>query len=75
MKTTLLLIITVMATLQSCSQKQTVTEVSSYKNKVVLGAFNDMIAPTSFNIESIYLLPAIVNFSDKMTAVKNQGHR
>jgi len=75
MKTTLLLIITVMATLQSCSQKQAVSEVSSYKNKVVLGAFNDMIAPTSFNKESLSLLPTIVNFSDKMTAVKNQGHR
>lgn len=64
-----------MFALQSCGQKQTAPAASSVKNKIVLGAFNDMTTLSSYNEEALGEIPRVVDFSQKMTAVKNQGHR
>lgn len=75
MKTTLLLTLSLMFLLHSCGQKQAKPVTSSYGNKVVLAAFNDMTSSSTFNEEALAELPRIVNFSSEMTSVKNQGHR
>jgi hypothetical protein len=75
MKTFLFLIITIMFALQSCGQKQDAPVAHSVKNKIVLGAFNDMTTLSSYNEELLGEFPRVVDFSQKMTAVKNQGHR
>lgn len=68
-------IIIIMFALQSCGQKKAAPVASSKKHEVVLGAFNDMTMPSSYHEESLGDFPRIVDFSQKMTAVKNQGHR
>jgi hypothetical protein len=75
MKTFSFLIIAMIFALQSCGQKQPAPAARSVKNKIVLGAFNDMTTLSSYNEESLGNFPRVVDFSQKMTAVKNQGHR
>ncbi|MEA9357021.1 C1 family peptidase [Bacteriovorax sp. PP10] len=75
MKTFSFLIIAMVFTLQSCGQKQAAPVASSAKNKIVLGAFNDMTTLSSYNEEALGDFPRMVDFSQKMTSVKNQGHR
>jgi hypothetical protein len=75
MKTFSFLIIAMIFSLQSCGQKQAVPAARSGKSQIVLGAFNDMTTLSSYNEESLGEFPRIVDFSQKMTPVKNQGHR
>lgn len=75
MKIKLFITFTMMLALVSCGQKVALTSVSSNEAKIVLGAFNDMTTSSSYNQEALSALPQVVNFSDKMTAVKNQGYR
>jgi hypothetical protein len=75
MKNFSFLIIAMVFALQSCGQKQAVPKTSSAKNKIVLGAFNDMTSQSSYNEEALGDFPRMVDFSQKMTSVKNQGHR
>lgn len=76
MKTPLFLSLTLMLVLQSCGPKKDVsTDVNSSKNKFVLAAFNDMVTASSFKPEALTSLPKMINFSNQMTAVKNQGDR
>lgn len=76
MKTTLFLTLSLMLVLHSCSQKKVaLSDVGTTKNRFVLAAFNDMVTASSFKPEALTTLPPIVNFSDKMTTVKNQGDR
>lgn len=76
MKTPLFLSLTLMLVLQSCGPTKDVsTDVISSKNKFILAAFNDMVTASSFKPEALTSLPKVINFSNQMTAVKNQGDR
>lgn len=65
-----------MLLLQSCSEKTSApASTAVQKNKIVLSAFNDMVTASSYKPQNLSLYPTEVNFSDKMTDVKNQGER
>ncbi len=70
---TILITLSLALTLQSCKQEESLPKTT--KSNVVLGAFNDMTTQSSFKLEALIGLPEVVNFSDKMTSVKQQGQR
>lgn len=71
---TILITLALVLTLQSCKQESTPSKATK-KSNVVLGAFNDMTTQSSFKEEALVGLPEVVNFSDKMTSVKQQAQR
>ena len=73
MKTILLISLTSLL-LSSCSQKNN-PSTSTYKNRVVLGAFNDAVSTPSLRVEALEGLPRIVDLKADMSPIKNQGSR
>lgn len=71
---TILLTLSLALALQSCKQQET-SPSKATKSNIVLGAFNDMTTPSSFKEEALIGLPQTVNFSNKMTSVKQQAQR
>lgn len=71
---TILITLSLVLALQSCKQ-DTKSNSHAVKSNIVLGAFNDMVTPSTFKEEALTGLPEMVNFSNKMTSIKNQGQR
>lgn len=72
MKNTFLILLLCLG-LQACSKKQ--PQSSSLKNKIVLGAFRDVVSEPTLNEDELEGLPRNIDFSEQTTAVKNQGSR
>lgn len=77
MNKSVLLVLSVAAFLQGCSQKGDGSNAAStYQGKVVLSAFKDTMATTStLKLDTLSDLPRVVDLKEDMTPVKNQGDR
>lgn len=61
--------------LASCSNKPAATSNASYKSKIVLGAYSDMVSYPTLDESQLTDLPKLVDLSGDMTPAKNQGDR
>ena len=77
MNKSILLVLSLAALLQGCSQKDSGANApSTYQNKVVLSAFKDAISTTStLKLDTLSDLPRVVDLKEDMTPAKNQGDR
>jgi C1A family cysteine protease len=72
--TFLLLCLASTLTLQSCGQNNS-SQTSTFRGKVVLGAFSDNISDSTFDETLLTDLPRMVDLKSDMTKVKNQSSR
>ncbi len=75
MKKLLLMILAFSTILSSCSDKKDSLKDPNHKSKMVLGAFYDMVSPSSLDESKLQDLPRIVDLSHIMTPARNQGDR
>lgn len=61
--------------LVSCGQEKASIDNSGYKNKIVLGAFNDIVSASTLNESQLQNLPKVVDLSADMTPSRNQSDR
>ena len=61
--------------LQSCGDKPVNINASTFKNKVILGKFADVVTPSTFDESKLSDLPRSINLKSEMSPVKNQGSR
>ncbi|MBY0414480.1 MAG: C1 family peptidase [Bdellovibrionales bacterium] len=77
MKYSLLATIALLFTLSSCGQnnKAFTGASSAVKNRVVLGAFNDMLSNSTYNEAELQGLPRVVDLSAEITPARDQSDR
>lgn len=75
MKKMIFMTLTISSILVSCGQEKASMDNSGYKNKIVLGAFNDMVSASTLNESQLQSLPKIVDLSAVMTPSRNQSDR
>jgi C1A family cysteine protease len=61
--------------LASCGNRPSTTSNTVYKNKIVLGAYSDMISNPTLDESQLLDLPKLVDLSDEQTPAKNQSDR
>ena len=61
--------------LSSCGQGKAPATSGDFKNKIILGAYNDMVSYSTLEESELQDLPRLVDLSNDMTSVKNQSDR
>ena len=75
MRKSLLIILVFSAALISCGEKKASIKKDIYKNKIILGAFLDMVSPSTLDESKLQNLPRVVDLSHDMTPVRDQSDR
>lgn len=76
MKTSTIAMLSLGLSLTACANKKAAPGASeAYREKIVLGEYKDERIASTFDESKLMDLPRVVNFSDEMSPVKNQGNR
>lgn len=74
MKRSLIMTLGLILFFTSCGQKNGMSSGEGNR-QFVLGAFQDITTTSTFDESKLLDLPRVINFSDEMTSVKDQGNR